>query len=83
MSWGAPVIVIDDEVGGAEGAMVVDVGQQRRIRGQLDHLRVALHACYECCLRDSPLESGHMHTSLQSVPWCTDPSSIADVECRQ
>lgn len=51
----APVIVVDDEVGGAEGALVVDVGQQRRVGRQLDHLRVALHARHERRLRNRSL----------------------------
>lgn len=51
----APVVVVDDEVGGAEGALVVDVGQQRRVGRQLDHLRVALHARHERRLRHRSL----------------------------
>ena len=78
VNLGAPVIVVDDEIGGAEGTLVVDVGQQRRICSQLHHLRVSLHACHEGCLRDCPLQ---MHTRTASSSFQPANASALETSC--
>ncbi len=60
-----PVVVVEDEVGGAEGALVGNVGQKGCVGRQLDHLRVALHPRHERCLRHrtlcTPQGDEHIH----------------------
>lgn len=66
-----PGAVKADEVAGA-GHGVVDVDEQRRKRGHLDDVGVALDPCHEPCLRKRTLSAGNRHSGQLSKPMDLD-----------